>query len=356
MSRRRKRVRQRGQQQKPKPVTVERESTVGKYGGTYQGAFGSTSYARMCDHWRTPVSLTNGKTVYASGYFDRPRSAVEAFEQDQKLLPTIGFYLDDMWTSGQMMTTPGFKPAFARPNRTKAIYFPWQDQWVPESIRQFMDALRWLDEVIRRGNIVEVGCLGGHGRTGTTLAALHILNGMDANTAMTKVRREYCTKAIETYSQEQFLYEVDEFLHPEKRTQPRQGIKQFESTPQSWKVVDGEWVTITDNEYWEKDAYGRSKAFPDRDLTEAVTNKMASFESIKEEMQAAEDRLEQKDSWDGYDEWEDDHRLKYLENAQDKMDDVCDFPPCSRPDDCLLADQCFRGAVASGTNLDNLAD
>jgi hypothetical protein len=74
----------------------------------------------------------------------------------------------------------------------------WPDFWVP---RDRLDALDGLREVLRRardGEVVEVACRGGRGRTGTALAALAVLDGMPANEAVGWVRQQYDPKAVET--------------------------------------------------------------------------------------------------------------------------------------------------------------
>ena len=50
-----------------------------------------------------------------------------------------------------------------------------------------------------------VCCMGGHGRTGTALAAMLVADGMGAVEAMAKVRGEHCTRAIETLEQENYI-------------------------------------------------------------------------------------------------------------------------------------------------------
>ncbi len=59
-----------------------------------------------------------------------------------------------------------------------------------------------LHDRARRGERVEVGCLGGHGRTGTALACLAVLTGTPAADALAWVRTNYCYKAVETEVQE----------------------------------------------------------------------------------------------------------------------------------------------------------
>lgn len=52
---------------------------------------------------------------------------------------------------------------------------------------------------------VEVACGGGRGRTGTVLAAMAMLDGLDADAAIVWVRRGYDARAVETPWQRQWL-------------------------------------------------------------------------------------------------------------------------------------------------------
>jgi protein-tyrosine phosphatase len=57
----------------------------------------------------------------------------------------------------------------------------------------------------RAGERVEIGCLGGHGRTGTAVACLAILSGHPPGEAVAWVRANYCVEAVETTEQEAFV-------------------------------------------------------------------------------------------------------------------------------------------------------
>jgi protein-tyrosine phosphatase len=57
----------------------------------------------------------------------------------------------------------------------------------------------------RRGDVVEVGCVGGLGRTGTVLACMAVLAGEPADSAVDWVRREYNPAAVETSAQEHWV-------------------------------------------------------------------------------------------------------------------------------------------------------
>jgi protein-tyrosine phosphatase len=66
-------------------------------------------------------------------------------------------------------------------------------------------SLRRVLDRARAGERVELGCLGGHGRTGTALAALAVLTGHPAADAVAWTRTTYCPKAIETPAQESLI-------------------------------------------------------------------------------------------------------------------------------------------------------
>lgn len=50
-----------------------------------------------------------------------------------------------------------------------------------------------------------VCCMGGHGRTGTALAAILVADGEDPEKAMKRVRTDHCPRAIETREQEAYI-------------------------------------------------------------------------------------------------------------------------------------------------------
>lgn len=102
--------------------------------------------------------------------------------------PDFGLYLDRRW-----------QPPWA------CEYLDWPDFGVPEEPSRVVAVLRSLLERAQAGERVEVGCLGGHGRTGTALAVLAVLCGHPASEAVTWVRANYCSAAVETTEQEMFV-------------------------------------------------------------------------------------------------------------------------------------------------------
>jgi hypothetical protein len=153
-----------------------------------------------CRHWREPVDLLDGVVVFASAWFDRPNRRRVDMEW-----PDVGFYLDGSWASAALVSSPGFKPPFAQRRRNRIAIYPWPDLGTPREPRRFKRALRWLLEEASKGHRIEIGCAGGHGRTGSTLAALLILQGMSGRAALRQIRRSYCPDAVESLEQSSML-------------------------------------------------------------------------------------------------------------------------------------------------------
>jgi hypothetical protein len=86
-----------------------------------------------------------------------------------------------------------------------ATVIDWQDFGLPENpelaAQQIVDAFGEA----RRGGLVEIGCLGGSGRTGTALACMAVLAGVPATEAVAWVRASYRPQAVETTEQEAWV-------------------------------------------------------------------------------------------------------------------------------------------------------
>ncbi len=101
---------------------------------------------------------------------------------------SFGLYLDPQWDP----TWP-------------AATIDWEDFGVPThgetAAQQIADAY----DRARRGELVEVGCLGGLGRTGTVLSCMAVLAGVPAEEAVAWVRSTYRPGAVETAAQEAWV-------------------------------------------------------------------------------------------------------------------------------------------------------
>jgi hypothetical protein len=137
------------------------------------------------DPHRTSVTLIDGTEVVGATFV-----AEDPYTRDTA--PTFGLYLDERWN----------------PPWTHS-HVDWPDFELPRDTNAFIAALRDALDRARRGERVELGCWGGHGRTGTGLACLAVLAGTPASEALAWVRENYCEKAVETAAQEQFVLAFD---------------------------------------------------------------------------------------------------------------------------------------------------
>lgn len=126
---------------------------------------------------RTPVTFADGTTVVGVTYV-----ADDPYARDDA--PSFGLYLDERW----------------RPPWTHS-HVDWPDFGVPDDLVALRMALLNVLERARNGQSVEIGCLGGHGRTGTALACLAVATGTRSEDAVSWVRTNYCEKAVETDQQ-----------------------------------------------------------------------------------------------------------------------------------------------------------
>ncbi|WP_373418214.1 protein phosphatase [Arthrobacter sp. BF1] len=75
---------------------------------------------------------------------------------------------------------------------------------LPKDHDDALDALReaWIRSQRER---VEIACDGGHGRTGTALACIAVLDGVSADKAVKFVRERYNPRAVETPWQRRYV-------------------------------------------------------------------------------------------------------------------------------------------------------
>lgn len=111
----------------------------------------------------------------------------------------------DVYVSFDTARIPGWRSYPWQPDFQDFIY-KITDRQAPSNIGSFKKLLEFLAERLHAGKKVHIGCIGGHGRTGLVLAALRThLTGDTASAA--HVRANYCSKAIETQEQIDFLKE-----------------------------------------------------------------------------------------------------------------------------------------------------
>lgn len=159
-----------------------------------------------CRHWRQRFELQGGLHVFASAWLDKPREPGGRPRPSFKGQPDIGFYLDSRWASESLLVSPGFNPPFVKGIKfPRLVLYPWEDWGVPEDLRMFRRALRWILTEARREKRVEIACMAGHGRTGTALACLLVIQGLSPSRAISRVKSRYCEEAIESRKQLDFI-------------------------------------------------------------------------------------------------------------------------------------------------------
>jgi hypothetical protein len=127
------------------------------------------------------VTLPDGSVVLAHGRLDivpseRPRP------------PDYALYLDERWREDNRVTWT-------------CRLVDWPDFGIPDDEDEVFAAIVDLHERARGGQLVEVACFGGVGRTGTVLSCLAVLAGVPPEDAVTWVRTNYSARAVETDEQ-----------------------------------------------------------------------------------------------------------------------------------------------------------
>jgi hypothetical protein len=125
------------------------------------------------------VLFPDGTRIRASSIADR---------REQDPTRSFGLYLDMRWQP-----------------RWPSEMIEWPDYGLPTDRDRAADQITAAFERARRGDSVEVGCVGGLGRTGTVLACMAVLAGVPAASAVGWVRREYNPAAVETAAQEHWV-------------------------------------------------------------------------------------------------------------------------------------------------------
>ncbi|HEX9713805.1 MAG TPA: hypothetical protein VGB52_14785 [Actinomycetota bacterium] len=150
-----------------------------------------------CSHWRDPVEITQATVVRASAYCDRPPAGAWRW-------PDVGVYLCEAWAGAAGIASTSWAGPTVGSHAEIAI-LAWRDGDAPAYPEQAERVLAYALEAAQAGRDVEIGCLAGHGRTGTALAALMILAGDGWRASIDRVRLNYCVCAVETIEQERYL-------------------------------------------------------------------------------------------------------------------------------------------------------
>ncbi len=184
-----------------------------------------TKVYSKCRHYNQPLEFPDGTVVYPSSHTDR---------EEDEVAPDFGLYLDHCWEPTGI-----------------AGFIAWPDYDSPRfpvaAAQSIIDAYKKAQE----GLWVEVGCIGGHGRTGTVLACMAVLSGVKASNAVKWIKKNYCSHAVESSIQEWYVEFFDAFVNGGKITEPDRksyGMKEaiiipgkkytFPKSKLDWKSID----------------------------------------------------------------------------------------------------------------------
>lgn len=162
-----------------------------------------------CKHFRQPVKVGDF-TVTCSAWRDTPKGNDKEKTLETIKTPDIGIYLDSLWSDivDPVKVSPGLNDFPVCKAFYPTILFPWRDRGMPSDV-MLKELMEYAIKKIKEGKSIDIGCHGGHGRTGTFVACLLTqLTNMSAKEIITYVRTQYCKEAIEGYVQEDAIYKL----------------------------------------------------------------------------------------------------------------------------------------------------
>ena len=196
----------------------------------------ASSYLPMkdCKHHRQEFTWKCKDTnhmpkLYATASSDR-KTPVQG-----QLQPRLQVWLASThmsYTSNRVWTSPNLHiGAVPIPeDNIPAIYVEWPDMGILplDEIRPIVKYVVAQTLKFRHGlatgntsieKVIEIGCIGAHGRTGTFMALVLVEYGYSAEEAVRTVRRDYCKHAIESKGQEKMVEEYAD-QYPENQGLP----------------------------------------------------------------------------------------------------------------------------------------
>ena len=106
--------------------------------------------------------------------------------------PDYAVYLDERWDADPEVTWP-------------YRMIDWPDFGVPNDEGELFDVVVDIHVRAKTGELVEIACYGGLGRTGTVLSCLAVRAGVQLKDAVDWVRDHYDQRAVETSEQRAFI-------------------------------------------------------------------------------------------------------------------------------------------------------
>jgi hypothetical protein len=107
-------------------------------------------------------------------------------------LPDYALYLDERWSGDPQVTWP-------------SRVIDWPDFGLPSDEEDLFESIVDVHVRAKKGELVEIACYGGLGRTGTVLSCLSLRAGVPPPKAVEWVRAHYDQRAVETQGQEELI-------------------------------------------------------------------------------------------------------------------------------------------------------
>lgn len=232
--------------------------------------YSTGTYYRNCDHVQDPFKIGD-RFLLVTASTDLTKAKLGNFTKHNLVYPDMGVYMDSGWKykleqdppplpSYPSKPTPPTKPNIEvygsgvdidldlsdlmgeyeeqlveyekalerhekavaryeerkkeRDNLTKEYLWPflfidWPDRGIID-VNLADRVVKYMLKEIKAGKILDTGCMGAHGRTGTLLAMLLIEEeGLAAGAAIEEVRARHCNRAIESDSQVRAIFGFD---------------------------------------------------------------------------------------------------------------------------------------------------
>ena len=200
-------------------MTTETNNVTKAYSTAQYGSASLTGYRKFCGHSgvRELWDLPNGGSLYAgaeahlrgqysvivdcTGYAFNAHGGVRASASHRTCPLTFDAGAEGFASLADHIAQP-----------TPRVHIDWPDGGAPPLAPSF-----WAELLARASGSIAVCCVGGHGRTGTALAALYMAQHGGAGTDLTltevvgTVRKLHCAQAVETDEQVLYLETVADY-------------------------------------------------------------------------------------------------------------------------------------------------
>lgn len=160
---------------------------------------GNTPGYHPCNHWQEKIQIGD-YTIFASGLISNRNRPAKASH--------VGFYLDADWMEYLDVELTNSIRYSDEHDVGEVVLVPWPDfgDTAPERYSRLVHRVK---ERLERGDSVVVGCLGGHGRTGTVIAGvLALVEQLSARAAIRELRARYCDRCVETLEQQEMVFDL----------------------------------------------------------------------------------------------------------------------------------------------------